>query len=113
MDGLKSVHLIARDLRNGVWYVGSLSNNDVIPKNLSPKAKEVTDAANSASPYIIPKTNQRIAAATIRALVAQCAFEDFCTRLLTASEALAIATELEETANAIDYEQLSLPGVNL
>ena len=65
---------------------------------LSPKAQAVSDAA--ADVYwdwcdMSTASSSVIAAATLRAAVKACAFEDFNTRLLTAADLLTIADELE------------------
>ena len=65
---------------------------------LSPKAKAVSDAA--ADVYwdwcdMSTASSSVIAAATLRAAVKACAFEDFNNRLLLAADLLTIADELE------------------
>ena len=44
---------------------------------------------------VVTDTDKKALAAALRAVVKACAFEDFNTRLLTAADILAIATELE------------------
>ena len=62
---------------------------------LSPKAKAVSDAAVCSLDWEAGWLPNAVAAATLRAAVKACAFEDFNTRLLTAADLLTIADELE------------------
>jgi len=63
------------------------------PEPLSPKAQAVLDAVcDNTEPDC---DTQHLISAALCAVVKACAFEDFNTRLLTAADILAIATELE------------------
>ena len=65
---------------------------------LSLKAQAVLGAAEDAYDYNYSEFHRcanSVAAATLRAAVKACAFEDFNTRLLTAADLLTIADELE------------------
>jgi hypothetical protein len=62
---------------------------------LSPAAQAVVDAIGVQSITALDEVSRNIAAAALRAVVKARAFEDFNTRLLTAADILAIATELE------------------
>jgi hypothetical protein len=66
--------------------------------NLSPKAQAVLDAANGASsygPYDVLNESRWIAVAALRALVKACSFEDFNHQLISVSDVIAIANELD------------------
>jgi len=62
---------------------------------LSPQAHAVLDAFLAEWPDEALEQDRKCLAAALRAVVKACAFEDFNTRLLTAADILAIATELE------------------
>jgi len=67
--------------------------NSPKPMPLSPKAQAVLDAVcDNTEPDC---DTQHLISAALCAVVKACAFEDFNTRLLTAADILAIATELE------------------
>jgi len=67
--------------------------NAPMPEPLSPKAQAVLDAVcDNTEPDC---DTQHLISAALCAVVKACAFEDFNTRLLTAADILAIATELE------------------
>ena len=62
---------------------------------ISPKTKTVWDAAVCSLDWEAGWLPNAVAAATLRAAVKACAFEDFNNRLLLAADLLTIADELE------------------